>query len=243
MQGLNIGFRKGEFSFPYFALHISEGVNVRLSFLFITNSTQIGLLCHNLLGTSGIHDSVITHSNYRLLEKYMQGEVECLKNDWECRGCNMWVTFFNPLIIVASNISKFIVERTKIFYGVNLKPTDSQFSGGAGALVHLTPSLKYDVKITIAKCHFMNNICEAAAHLYLQLFSSCTVLVKDSDFTYANRITEGSPMELVPAVHCCTGPLVLCVYSGGSRGGVRGVQMHPPFEGLPSRILSKPAQT
>ena len=26
-------------------------------------------------------------------------------------------------------------------------------------------------------------------------------------------------------------------------GGVRGVQMHPPFEGLPSRVLSKSAQT
>ena len=25
------------------------------------------------MGTSGIHDSVITHSNYRLLEKYMSG--------------------------------------------------------------------------------------------------------------------------------------------------------------------------
>ena len=24
-------------------------------------------------------------------------------------------------------------------------------------------------------------------------------------------------------------------------GGVRGVQMHPPFEGLPSRVLSKSA--
>ena len=27
------------------------------------------------------------------------------------------------------------------------------------------------------------------------------------------------------------------------QGGVRGVQMHPPFEGLPSRALSKCAQT
>ena len=104
VQGLNIGFRKGELSFPYFALHISEGVNVRLSFLFITNSTQIGLLCINLLGTSGIHDSVITHSNYRLLEKYMQGEVECLEDNWECWGCNVWVVFFNPIFMkVASN--------------------------------------------------------------------------------------------------------------------------------------------
>ena len=31
---------------PYFALHISK---VNISFLFITNSTQIGLLCINLL--------------------------------------------------------------------------------------------------------------------------------------------------------------------------------------------------
>ena len=30
--------------------------------------------------------------------------------------------------------------------------------------------------------------------------------------------------------------------SGGGGGGGRGVQMHPPFEGLPSHVLSKPAQ-
>ena len=59
----------------YFALHIQEGIDVSLNFIFITNSIQIGLLCINLLGTSGIQDSVITHSNYRLLEKYMQGET------------------------------------------------------------------------------------------------------------------------------------------------------------------------
>ena len=30
---------------------------------------------------------------------------------------------------------------------------------------------------------------------------------------------------------------------GGGGGGVRGVQMRPPFEGLPSRVLSNSAQT
>ena len=40
------------------------------------------------MGTSGIQDSVITHSKYRLLEKYMPGELECLKDSWECsREC------------------------------------------------------------------------------------------------------------------------------------------------------------
>ena len=45
--------------FVYFALHIIEGIDVSLSLYFITNSTQIGLLCLNLLGTSGIQDSMI----------------------------------------------------------------------------------------------------------------------------------------------------------------------------------------
>ena len=210
--GVQGGFRKGVFSFPYFALHILEGFNVNLSFLFITNSTQIGLLCINLLGTSGIHDSVITHSNYRLLERYMQGEVECSMDNWECCGCNMWVMFLNPSIEVASNISKFIVERTKIFYGVNLKP--NQFSAGAGALVHLDLNSKYDVEITIAKCHFMNNICEVAAHLYLRLFNNCSVLVEESNFTRANRITESETVELVPGVHSYSRPLMLNINDG-----------------------------
>ena len=122
------------------------------------------------------------------------------------------------MIKVASNISKFTVERTKIFYGVNLKPSDNrQFPGGAGALVYmyLTPNLKYDVEITIVKCHFMNNINKVAAHLHLGLFSSCTVLVEDSNFTHANGITEGDPIKLVPVVHHYIGPLVLYVNDDG----------------------------
>ena len=97
----------------------------------------------------------------------MQGEVECLKDDWECQGSNMWVMFFNPLIKATPNISSFIVERTKILHGVSLKSNDNQFSAGAGVLIHLNPSLKYDVEITIAKCHFMNNVGILAAHLYV----------------------------------------------------------------------------
>ena len=97
VRGVNRGIRKGALPFPYFALRVSKGVNVNLSFLFISNSTQIGLLCVNLWGTSGIHDSVITHRNYRLLEKYVQGEVECLKDNRECWGCNMWVFVFQSI--------------------------------------------------------------------------------------------------------------------------------------------------
>ena len=77
--------------FSYFALAMIEMVNVNLSFLFIINSTQTGLLCINMLGTSVIQDSVITHSNYKLLEKYMQGEVECSVGYSTCHGNNVWV--------------------------------------------------------------------------------------------------------------------------------------------------------
>ena len=123
MLGINRRLDDRDLLFVYFALHIIEGINVSLSFIFITNSTQVGLLCINLLGTSGIHDSVITYSNYRVLEKYMQGEVECSMDSWECRGTNVWILFFNTLVIhkAVSNISgsNFIVERTNIYYGVN----------------------------------------------------------------------------------------------------------------------------
>ena len=105
VHGVNRGFRSrnSDLGYLYFALHILEGFNVNLRFLVITNSTQIGLLCINLLGTSHIEDSVITHSNYRLLEKYMQGEVKCSMGNWECRGSNVWVVFLNP--VVASNFT------------------------------------------------------------------------------------------------------------------------------------------
>ena len=55
----------------------------------------------------------------------------------------------------------------------------------------------------------MNNIAPYAAHLHLRIDSSCSVLVKYSNFTYANRITEGDPMELVPQVYPDMGTLML----------------------------------
>ena len=70
VQGVNTGFGDWEHQlrFSYFALYVFEGFNLNIYFLFIANSTQIGLLCINSRGT--IQDSVITHSNYRLLKKY-----------------------------------------------------------------------------------------------------------------------------------------------------------------------------
>ena len=49
VQGLKRGFQDTELGFPYFTLQIVEGVNVNLSFLSITNSTQVGLLCYNII--------------------------------------------------------------------------------------------------------------------------------------------------------------------------------------------------
>ena len=198
--GANIGFTDSLFHPIHFALHISKVFNVNLSFLLITNSTQVGLLFINPQGSSGIQDSVITHSNYRLLEKYMQGKVECSVGNWECRGTNMWILFLKPLIKIGLN--NFIVERTTISHGVNLltRPDYSPLAGGAGILVRIDPELVYKVQITITNCYFMNNIDKVASHLYLRIYSSCFVLVEDSNFMYANRKTD-DPMELVPMVH------------------------------------------
>ena len=121
-QGHKSGRLRDKLGSAYYALQIFDMVNVNLSFLFIINSTQIGLLCINVQGSSAIQDSAFTHSNYRLLEKYMQGEVDCSVDDWECRGVNVWVLYVNPVIKITSNVSKFVVKRTKISYGVNLIP-------------------------------------------------------------------------------------------------------------------------
>ena len=191
--GVDRGLDDRDLAFVYFALHILEGIDVSLSFMFITNSTQVGLLCINLLGTSGIHDSVITYSNYRVLEKYMQGEVECSMDSWECRGTNVLVLFFNTLVIpkALSNIfgSNFIVEKTNISYGVNLRPQDSWLSVSAGIIVHLHSGLDYEVCIVISKCNIMKSIDKTTANLYMAIGSSSTVLTTDSNFTYANRLT------------------------------------------------------
>ena len=39
--------------------------------------------------------------------------------------------------------------------------------------------------------------------------SNSTVLITDSNFTYANRITEDGPLELVPVVYPNAGSLML----------------------------------
>ena len=219
VQGTKSGFYDTELGYPHFALQMFEVASVNFSFLFIINSTQIGLLCINMLGTSVIQDSVITHSNYRLLEKYMQGEVECSVDDRECQGINVWVSYFSPPVIkITSNVSKFVVERTKISYGVNLIPTSISLSVSAGIAFHFNPGLEYDVHITIDKCNITNNIARYAAHLFVNILSRCSLLVKDSNFTYANRLTEGDPMELLPVVQPA-GTLILHIRDDYSDSG------------------------
>ena len=218
IQLVHRGIHGGGLRFSYFGLYIFAGFNVNLSYLFITNSTQIGLLCINTRGNSGIHDSEFTHSNYRMLEKYMHEEVECSAHGWECHGSNVWVLFLKPFLTFPFNTSNFIVERTTISYGVNLItiPNGNPFRSGAGIAVRVDPEVGYDVQITITKCYFMNNIGKITAHLHLVIFGSCSVLVKGSNFTYANRLSEGMPMELVPVVHPDIGALTFTVDDGNT---------------------------
>ena len=75
----------------------------------------------------------------------------------------MWILFYNPWTKFASNISNFVVAKTKLSFGMNLKPKVDQFSIGAGIVVSFFPGLEYDVKISIANCYFINNF---TAHLY-----------------------------------------------------------------------------
>ena len=91
-------------------------------------------------------------------------------------------------------------------------------SSGAGIAIYLHPGLVYDVHITITKCYFMNNIDKFSPHLFLTIDNSCSVLVNKSNFTYADRLTEGSPMELVPVLHPNFGTLALEVRDGGRLG-------------------------
>ena len=73
------------------------------------------------------------------------------------------------------------------------------YTGGAGILIVLHQGLGYDVQITISRCYFTRNVGEMSAHFHLEISSNCSVLVKDSRFTFANRIAEDDQLELVPA--------------------------------------------
>ena len=128
----------------------------------------------------------------------MQGKVECSVDNRECGGGNVWVLFYETSIVISSIL---IVEKTVISYGVNSRPSDLVYSGGAGISIRLYQGLGYDVQITISRCNFTHNVATVAAHLYLDIFSNCSVLVKDTSFTFANRIAEDDPLELVPVVH------------------------------------------
>ena len=86
----------------------------------------------------------------------------------------MWDFYFNPVIKLTSNVSKFVVERAKISYGVNLLPTDHPLSISAGIAFQLSSGLEYDVHITIDKCNITNNIAQYAAHLFVSILSCCS---------------------------------------------------------------------
>ena len=55
VKAVNRVFRNDNLPFLYIALLIVDGFNVNLNSLNITNSTQIGLVCINILDTSDIH--------------------------------------------------------------------------------------------------------------------------------------------------------------------------------------------
>jgi len=57
---------------------------------------------------------------------------------WQkCVGCVV-----NSQVIVGSNISTFVVERTKISYGMNLSPNVYSVFLGAGVVFHLNSGLR-----------------------------------------------------------------------------------------------------
>ena len=47
----------------------------------------------------------------------------------------------------------------------------------------------------------LRTVGRVVAHLYLEISSNCSVLVKYTSFTFANRIAEDDPLELVPAAY------------------------------------------
>ena len=183
----------------YYALHVFDGINVSLKRVCITNSTQIGLLCINVLGTSRIEDSVFTYSNYRLLEDYMRGEVD-FPGEVEGIGKNVWVVLVDDPYANYTKVD-FLIEGTEISYGVNLSPVSPVVIGSAGIGIILMPQLRYEVydniTITISNCSFRNNFGEDSAHLIIGIFGNSSVLVKDCSFSDANRING----DLVRAIH------------------------------------------
>ena len=85
---------------------------------------------------------------------------------------------------------------------------------------HFNPELEYDIRITIDKCNITNSIAQYAVHLFVNIPSHCSLLVKDSNFTYANRLTEGDSLKLVPVVQPDRGTLVLHVSDDYSDSGI-----------------------
>ena len=76
------------------------------------------------------------------------------------------ILFVKVLTKVALIIFNFTVERTKISYGVNFRPSVSLYSNGAGIVLHLDHVLGYDVQVTITECYFVSNIAPTIAQLY-----------------------------------------------------------------------------
>ena len=102
---------------------------------------------------------------------------------------------------------------------MNLIPTDGSVSRSAGIAFYFSPGLEYDVHITIDKCNITNNIAPYAAHLFAIILSRWSLIVKDSNFTYANRLTEGDPLELVPVVQPDIGTLIIQIHDYYSDNG------------------------
>ena len=177
----------------FFALYIMQGFNVTLNQLFITNSTQSGLLYLTPHGNTCIQDSVFTYSNYKLLERYMHGKVDCSEDNWECFAKNIWILYIPIFPTFKMNtVSNITVERTEISYGVNLRQSQQMATESAGlGLLTPPPGLsEHPLHVTISKSSFQNNFGFFAAHLFMGIFANSSVFIDNCSFTHANIIRE-----------------------------------------------------
>ncbi len=138
---------------------ISNSYDVNLRSIRIRNGNGYGLFAVNLLGQSGIYDSIITHSNYRAIRHYQHDFSLCEDPDnLDCSGGGL-VLLYDECRRCSSGVHRLEVSGVVVEHSVNLQQWDVMFftEAAGGLTISLWQSNTFSAEITVRDCILDSN--------------------------------------------------------------------------------------
>lgn len=139
---------------------IANSYDVSLNSVQIINSYGYGLFAVNLLGQSGIYNSIISRSNFRSIHKYEQNFGRCNNPDYlDCSGGGL-VAIYDECVRCSNGRHELVVSRVLIEHNINLQQWEvfGNTEAAGGLTISLWQSSYYSVQITVKDSLLDSNV-------------------------------------------------------------------------------------